>query len=147
VLTTANVRGPSANDVGPSRYVFSYSPKHEDRLFRLIEHEIGTNLLRRVKSSLEADPQLCALVRAAGHEPAGVIWRAFESLAEFYLEKLGQAKRQAWSGVAFDGQPYDFPVFFTVYDAEFAKDPKTRSSEMMSRGVVGYLKSRERKRR
>ncbi len=142
VLTTANKGLPSANDLAPNRYNFYFSPEDMDSLVDLIHHEIGTNLLRESRSMLEQDSGLCR-VKVRNVRCDAVLWRAFESLAEFYKEKVLSSSRKAWTGTAYDGKAYDFPIFFKVYDAEYDKNPHLPPGEMMRRGIERFLSLQE----
>lgn len=138
VLTTANLNAPSANNLGPTRYNFYYNPGHLDGLIDLIHHEIGTNLLEKSMNKLKSDINLAKKIKASG-ENTSVIWRAFESLAEFYKAKLFNTKRNVWKGVLFGGEKYYFNVFFEIYDKEYRKNPELSSLEMMRKGVESFL--------
>lgn len=139
VLTTPNRKAPDANDLSPLRYNFYFSPDKPQELGHYVQHEIGTNLLRGPRQRLDRDPALAREIEQVGCRPQGVIWRAFEALAEFYLQKVTGKPRKIWSGKGFDGQPFDFPVFFEAYDREFARDPKQGPEQMMRHGVAAFL--------
>jgi hypothetical protein len=68
-----------------------------------------------------------------------VCWRAFESLAEFYKEKLLSSPPKTWTGTLFDGKPYAFSSFFKAYDREYATNPNLSAEEMMRKGIDEYL--------
>lgn len=139
LLTTANRNAPSANDVAPGRYNFYYSPENVDGLFDFIQHEIGTNLLKGALNRLQQDRELNTRITTQGENSSAVCWRAFESLAEFYKEKLLSAPRKTWTGTLFDGKPYAFASFFKAYDRQYATNPNLSAEEMMRNGIDEYL--------
>lgn len=139
VLTSANRQAPSANDLAPTRYNFYGTTENLRDLKDLILHEIGANLLAEDRKTISADPLVRKRIEEAGLEPDRIIWRAYESLAEFYKARLFSIGRAEWQGVAFDGEPFHFPAFFETYESEISRDPSQSPLQMMEKGISRFI--------
>jgi hypothetical protein len=127
VLTHANKKMPSANNLSKFRYNFFMY----DDLLTFLQHEVGTNLLSDSKNSLYGEEVL----NNEFVKKNNVIWLAFESLAEFYRGIIF-SERDAWKGEMFGGGTYHFEWFFEFYkkNINFGENP----SQIMKKAVLAF---------
>lgn len=125
VLCSANESGANAVSVAYERNHFYYEPNTKiNHLVEYISHEVGTHLLFDTFKK----------VMSSGKYEYSLVYKAYESLAAFYNNKIIFSNRD----LSVDFDDYDEVHFFEIYNQIHKNTPDISLEELLVKGIEEY---------